>query len=229
MTNVLHTTGLTLYGKTVKGSLPWTGDLTPITESTTHPGLYPIAVNRSFIYSQKGGSPNENADTFLFDANEEHYGTAAKGDLFHQRRVHAFDWEAATLEDKVKALYAATGMIDKFSFIGDKVVDTQALEFPRDRTKSDDTVVLIGGTAGVPTNIENAAYLIADSLLSGRDPQVDFESLRVKSETVAGIRTEFEGARVPMDHIANLIPSSAAWALILPFLHISTKFDVNKG
>ena len=120
-------------------------------------------------------------------------------------------------------------MIDKFQFIGHKVVTTQNLEFPRDRTKKDDTVVLIGGTAGVPESIENAAYLIADALLSGRDPQLDFESLHVKSETVAGIRTEFESGRVPMEHVSNLIPSSAAWALIRPFLHIAQSFDVNKA
>lgn len=227
-TQILYTTGVTLYGKTVKDSLPWGDDDTAITENVTFPGLYPTIATAPFIYLQAGGSPDA-SDTFLFDAREEHYGTAEGGDLYHQRRVHAWDWENATLLDRVKALYAATGMIDKFGFIGDKVEDDQGLEFPRDRTKSDDTVVQIGGTAGVPVEIENAAYLIADALLGGRDPQEEFESLRVKSETIAGIRTEFESGRVPMEHVSNLIPSSAAWALIRPFLNIERSFDVNKA
>ncbi len=226
--NVLYTESSTLYGKTDKGSLPWGDDDTAITENVTYPGLYPTIATAPFIYLQAGGSPDA-TDTFLFDAREQHYGSAAGGDLFHQRRINAFDWEDATLEDKVKALYDATGMIDKFQFIGDKVVSTQGLEFPRDRTKRDDTVVLIGGTSGVPVSIENAAYLISDALIGGRDPQSDFDSLRVKSETIAGIRTEFESARVPSEHIANLVPSPAAWALIRPFLHIADSFVMNKA
>jgi hypothetical protein len=226
--NVLYTAGVTLYGKAVKASTPWATDVVAITENPSYPGLYPTLTANPFIYLQAAGSPAD-SDTFLFDSREQHYGDVTDGDLFHQRRIHSWDWENATIEDKCKALYAATGMIDKFSFIGVLVEDTQGLEFPRTRTLTDGTVCEIGGTDGVPDNIAAAAFLIADALLGGRDPQEDFESLRVKSETVSGIRTEFESARTPSDHVSNLVPSASAWALILPFLNIDTAFTMNKA
>jgi hypothetical protein len=225
---IIYTAGLTLYSKTVEDSTPWATDVQTITEDVSYPGVYPVDTDHPFLYVQAGVSPAD-SDTKLGDVREFYYGTVADGDLYHATRFHAWDWENATLEDKVKALYTSTRAIDKFNFIGEKVVETQGLEFPRTRTLSDGTVCEIGGTDGVPTSIENAAYLISDALVGGRDPQADFEAQNVKVETFGPVRTEFATDKGPMQHTANLIPSPSAWALILPFLGISTAFSVNKG
>lgn len=223
--HIIYTTAVTLYSNS-------TGDAgtseAAVTEDGTYAGVYPIDTAFPYVFVQAGGAP-ASGDTALGDVRELYYGTVADGDLYHATRVHAWDWDNGTLEDKVKALYTTTRAIDKFNFIGEKVVETQGLEFPRTRTLSDGTVCEIGGTDSVPTSIEQAAYLIADALIGGRDPQADFESTNVKVETFGPVRTEFATDKGPQQHIANLIPSPSAWALILPFLGISTAFSVNKG
>lgn len=225
---IITTTGLTLYGKAAKDSTPWAADVAAITEDAAADGLYPAQESHPFIYVQAGASPAD-SDEFLLDCRESYYGSVPAGDAFASTRVHSWDWSNNSVVDRVKALYTATDIIDKFSFVGHKTVSTQGLEFPRTRTLPDETVALIGGVSTVPKEIERAAYLIADALLGGRDPQADFESQNVKVETFGPIRTEFATDKGPMQHIANLVPSPAAWALIFPFLGISTSFRVGKS
>lgn len=226
--HILYTTGLTLYGKAVKDSTPWASDVTAITEDVAYAGVYPAITTAPHIYIQAGVSPAD-SDTYLFDCREQYYGSIDDGDLYFMRRVHKWDWENATTRDKLEALYNAQQEIDKFCFAGDKADSTQSLMFPRTRTAADGTVYEIGGVSTVPVDIDRGAYLICDALVGGRDPQIDFESLGVKSETLGGVRTEFESGRVPPEHVANLVSSASAWALIRPFLLISTTFRVEKG
>jgi hypothetical protein len=226
--HIIYPTGLTLYGKTVSDSTPWADDAVVITEDSTFAGIYPASTSNPYVYARAGGTPAD-TDELVADLGDLYYGTVAGGDLYHSRRSHAWDWQNSPLDDKVKALYTATDLIEKFNFVGQKTLPSQTLAFPRTRTRSDDTVCLIGGVAGVPVEIEKAVYLIADALLSGRDPQSDFESQNVKVETFGPVRTEFATDKGPMQHIANLVPSPSAWALILPFLGISTGFRVGKS
>jgi len=224
---IIAPTGLTLYGKAVVDSTPWADDAVAITEDVGLPGVYPALLSSKFVYAQAGASPVD-SDAFLLDASQEYYGAVTAGDLFHSRRTHSYDWNNSPLDDKVRALYTATELIEKFNFVGTKTEPSQTLAFPRTRTRSDGVVCLIGGVSGVPVEIERAIYLIADALLGGRDPQSDFESQNVKVETFGPVRTEFATDKGPMQHIANLVPSPSAWALILPFLGISTGFRVGK-
>lgn len=224
---LIYTTGQTLYGSDLEGSA--STSTSAITENVTYAGLYPIDSAHPFVYLQAGGSPDPANDVLLADANDLYYGSVAAGDLFHAVRVHSWDWNNATVLDKTKALYHAEQLIDRFAFTGEKTDSDQDLEFPRTRTLDDGTVCLIGGSAGIPTSIEQAAYLIADALLGGRDPQADFEALNVKVETFGPVRTEFDTSRNAKNHVANLIPSPGAWALILPFLAVSSAFTQKKG
>jgi len=221
---MIYTAAVTLYGAATKVA----GAGTALIEDGTYPGVYLGDSDEPYVFLQAGGSPAP-TDTFVAKIDELHYGTTELGDLFHATRIHSWDWDNATVEDKLKALYTATQAMDKFCFVGVKVDEDQGLEFPRTRTLSDGTVNEIGGTDGIPTSIENAAYLIADALIGGRDPQADFEAQNVKVETFGPVRTEFATNRNPMQHVANLIPSPSAWALILPFLGISSSFTLNKG
>jgi len=222
---IIYTTGATLYANA-------TGDAgtatVTLTEDVTYSGLYPTDADNRYVFNQAGGAP-ASSDSQVADIEDLYYGSVAGGDLFHAVRIHSWDWNNATTLDKTKALYNAQQLIDRFSFIGVETDSSQHLEFPRTRTLDDGTVCLIGGSAGIPTSIEQAAYLIADALLGGRDPQADFEALNVKVETFGPVRTEFDTARSAKNHVANLIPSPSAWALILPFLHVSTAFTQKKG
>jgi len=221
--HLIFTSTATLYGKAVAGSEPWATDVAPIVEDVNFPGIYPASTDAPFVYVQAGADPGA-SDTLLGDVRQFYYGTVTGGDLMHARRVHAWDWLNASLDDKVKSLYTATELIEKFNFVGQKTDPNQGLEFPRVRE-----TCLIGGTVDVPAGIVQAVYLIADALIGGRDPDADFESQNVKVETFGPVRTEFATDKGPMQHIANLVPSPSAWALILPFLGINTSFSVNKG
>lgn len=224
--HLIYTASADVYSKTEADSTPWADDVQTVTEDATYAGIYPIDLDHPHVYV---GDPPASSDTYLGDASEFYYGTVAGADLYFARRVHAWDWENATLEDKVRALYNATEAIEKFQYVGVKASSSQSLEFPRTRTLRDDTVCQIGGTSGVPTPIIEACYLIADALVGGRDPQADFESQNVKVETFGPTRTELDTKVGPMRHIANLVPSPAAWAKIQPFLAISHSFSVNKA
>jgi len=222
---IIYTSGETLYGTDELGG----GSTIGITEDTGFSGLYPATESSPFVYLQAGGSPDPATDTLIGDAREFYYGTVAEGDFYHIPRMHSWDWTNATTYDKVRSLYSAKNLMDKFNYIGDKVDEAQGLEFPRTRTLYDGTVCEIGGTSGIPMNIKTAAYLIGEALLGGRDPEADFEAQNVKVETFGPVRTEFATDKGPMQHIANMIPSPAAWALIRPFLKISTSFSVKKA
>ncbi len=209
---MIYPAGSSLYGKATNVS----GGGTALTEVADT--LYLGDSSLPYIFDASD-------DTLVGRLDQQHYGTVKSGDRYHLTRMHAYDWNNATTVDKVTALYTATHLMDKFNFIGSKTDSDQELEFPRVNSDGDP----IGGIAAVPANIQKAAYLIADVLLSGRDPQADFEAQNVKVETFGPVRTEYATDKGPMQHTSNMIPSPSAWALILPFLGISTGFSVNKS
>lgn len=172
-----------------------------------------------------------------------HYGSVADGDTFFGSRLHAYDWNRSTPADKLAALVQATELIDQFQYLGQKasvqtVIDNlgdcadlttdenqallesaeqgQPLEFPR------------GTDATVPTAIENAAYLIAKALLSGRDPEADLENLAVKQSQYGGVKTSYQRDGNNQEHLAHLIPSPQAFNLIRPFFRERDLFDVKR-
>ena len=151
------------------------------------------------------------------------YGTVVDGDAYFAARMFSWDWENATTEDKEKALQTATDLIDQFDYLGQKYAVTilgddasdeqlkaanlsQPNEFPR------------GDVAAVPAEIEYATYLIAQRLLSGRDPQMDLEGLSVKFEKYGSVQSSYDRSGNTQEHLAHLIPSPQAWNLIKPFL-----------
>lgn len=223
---ISYPAGKALYSKVSLTADPWASDATDVTEVGSN-GLYQVDTDAPYLFLGTAGAA-ASTDTAVGTVGDLYYGTVDGGDVFHSGRLHSWDWCNAPIYDKVRALVHATHTIQKFNFIGTKVVSTQRLAFPRQCVASDGTVTEINGGA-VPTAIEEATYLIADALLSGRDPEEDFESLRNKVETFGPVRTEFATDKGPPQHLANLIPSPEAWAKILPFLKISTSFTLNRG
>jgi hypothetical protein len=175
-----------------------------------------------------------------------YYGSVEKADQFFDERLHASVWADADNATKVKALKDATRAIDRLSFKGTKAsvyaVDThgaqvtdesdrsnndpgadvraanraQALEFPRD------------GDTTVPTDIEQAAYLIAYALLDGRDPELELENLSVTSHRYSSVGTVYNRDMTPLAHIVNGIPSVSAWNLLSPYLRPATELRITR-
>ena len=83
---------------------------------------------------------------------------------------------------------------------------SQTLEFPRDADTE------------VPEAVRVATYEIAQSLLDGKDPDIELEALGIKSYGFQGETTSHNREQVPIEHIINGVPSEQAWRLLRPYL-----------
>jgi hypothetical protein len=149
-----------------------------------------------------------------FEAGDAYYGSIQDGDLYFSKRLRIDDWEVATPQDKVKALYEATSIIENLNFRGCKAVSTQRLQFPR----GSDTVV--------PEAINNAAYEIAILLLGGLDPEIESQNANVKQFKFGQITTEYSDSKSTPPHVSAGIFSAKAWRLLYPFIRQNTEVDL---
>jgi hypothetical protein len=171
--------------------------------------------------------------------NTDIYGTQDEADEYFAARLHEFAWTSATAADRRKALIAARAVIDALNYKGVKhsvytlcgpsletsaisqddiraAEASQPLEFPR----GDDTEV--------PEAIRIAEYEIAHALLDGKDPELELENLAVSAMGYGAVKTSYERSQLPIEHIVNLVPSSAAWRLLKPFLRDSDALRLSR-
>jgi hypothetical protein len=134
------------------------------------------------------------------------YGTMLAALEYFSNRLYSDPWDNATIEDKRRALIAATRIIDTLNYKDEIAVEGQYHEFPR------------GTDTDVPAAIEQACYEMAMCLLDGRDPDLELESLGISSQGIESVRTTYSRSRIPIEHLINGVPSSQAWRLIRPFL-----------
>ncbi len=151
------------------------------------------------------------------------YGTTTDGDAYFAARMFSWDWEQATTDEKEKALQTATDLIDQFDYLGQKyavaILDDSASDEERKTANAEQVNEFPRGTSSViPVEIEQATYLIAQRLLSGRDPQMDLEALSVKFERYGSVQSGYDRSGNTQEHLAHMIPSPQAWNLIKPFL-----------
>jgi len=164
------------------------------------------------------------------------YGTLDEADEYFANRLHETAWTEASANDRRKALLAARGIIDALNHKGNKASvytlllanpsatqeqiraaeTTQALEFPR------------GADTAVPEAIRVASYEIAYALLDGKDPELELENLAVNAMGYGAVKTSYERSQLPIEHIINLVPSSAAWRLLKPFLRDSDALKLSR-
>jgi hypothetical protein len=155
-----------------------------------------------------------------------YYGTLLEANEYFDHRLHEVAWSEATEDDRGRALYAATRIIDTLNFKGKKATvytlldgdpdatdeeireaeAAQTLEFPR------------GADTEVPNDILIACYEIAHSLLDGKDPELELENLGISSQGISSVRTTYNRSQVPIEHIINGVPNALAWRMIRPFL-----------
>jgi hypothetical protein len=86
------------------------------------------------------------------DANS--YATVAEGDSYFEGHLYASAWTAATATTKAAALVMATRLVDsQFQFNGFRAVETQALQWPRERCPDPDrNLVTVSTLSPVLTN-----------------------------------------------------------------------------
>jgi hypothetical protein len=160
----------------------------------------------------------------------------AEASEYFAQRLHETAWTDASDADREKALIAARGIIDGLNYKGHKhavytllqmnpfasqdeikaAEASQPLEFPR----GDDTEV--------PEAIRIAEYEIAYALLDGKDPELELENLAVSAMGYGAVKTSYERSQLPIEHIINLVPSSAAWRLLKPFLRDSDAIKLSR-
>lgn len=146
---------------------------------------------------------------FVNKTGVEYYGSAYRSNdyiaLYNAFTPVGSKWALASIDDKVKALIAATRAIDRLNFAGDLASTTQTLQFPR------------GTDTDVPIDIERACYEEAAHLLAGAISQVELSNLSVTSQGISSVRTTYDRAVVPNSVRAGIV-SHAAWAYLAPYL-----------
>lgn len=122
-----------------------------------------------------------------------------------ENKLDSYPWDNVTDTQKGIALNLAAEAINRLSFKGSRTVTGQTHEFPR------------GGDTSFPAAIEKACAEIAFALIDGRNPEYDYESLRVSQDKVSGVEITSE-VDVAQPHIAAGIPSATAWNMLTPYL-----------
>ena len=133
------------------------------------------------------------------------YITAVEGDTYFSTRLNTDVWDDSSTAEKEAAIFMSTDAIDRLNYLGSKTDDSQENQFPRD----DDTVV--------PQDIKDATAELAQRLLDGVDPELEFENLGMVSQGYANVRSTYDRSRTS-EHIAAGIPSITAWRKIRPYL-----------
>ena len=88
--------------------------------------------------------------------------------IYFGERLNTEEWDNASDANKLKALYMATRIIDRFNYRGEMTDESQEHQFPR------------GGDTEVPETIKEACCEIALKLLEEIDPDMEFENLPVQ-------------------------------------------------
>ena len=133
------------------------------------------------------------------------YVSIGDADAYFDERLNSGVWEDASDDDKLKSLKMATRSINNLQYLGVKADSSQENEFPR------------GGQTDVPQEVKDATCEIALSLLDDYDSEMEIRGLPVKQALLSGARAEWE-RDFALTHIRNGIPSSEAWARLLPYL-----------
>lgn len=168
--------------------------------------------------------------------NTDIYGSLAEAEEYFSGRLHTDAWDDSTSSEKTKALLAARRLMDNLNYKGDKHavwLYKQSVSAPSVKDSGDEAAYLAairqadatqplefprGSDVIVPEVIRIAQYELAYNLLDGVDPQMELENLAVTGQGHADVRTQFDRAMLPIEHLVNLIPNPLAWSLIKPFL-----------
>ena len=143
------------------------------------------------------------------------YGSIALANIYFDERLNTRVWEVAVPGDRAKALIMATRAIDRLNFVGEKTLEAQELQFPRET----DTTI--------PDAVLHATYECAIAFLDGVDMELEQANLGVTSDAYSGARTTYD-LHHTQDHIRSGIPSPQAWQLLIPYLRDPREVTVSR-
>ena len=164
----------------------------------------------------------------------------AEATSYFAQRLHETAWSAASDADREKALIAARGIIDALNYKGVKhsvytlcgSSDTIVRRGPGRTSRPPRRVSPWSFPAAtdteVPEAIRIAEYEIAYALLDGKDPELELENLAISAMGYGTVKTTYERAQLPIEHIINMVPSSVAWRLLKPFLRDSDALHLSR-
>ena len=102
----------------------------------------------------------------LSSASANSYVTLAEANTYFETVPDSTTWDDKTVDQKNRALIAATRWIDSFMFFGDRCDQGQALKFPRNNYQVDDVEL---SCTTIPVNIKYAQYELARALANDTD------------------------------------------------------------
>jgi hypothetical protein len=169
------------------------------------------------------------------------YATLQEAAEYLATRLHSGAWNTYPASDRTAALITASKAISRLSFAGEKNAAyeyrqtagftgcitaeqeaevqaagaTQELEFPR------------GGDTEIPEDIKIACIEEAFDLLSGKDPQTEFENLATVSQGFASVRVTLDRS-YNQDHLLNGLVSLRAWNYLRPYLREPSDFKLRR-
>ena len=169
------------------------------------------------------------------------YGTLQGAQDYFTERLHSELWDTVGLDDRTKALKTATRRIDRLAYVGEKnAAAVQRLTADEPKNPTDAEILLInaagetqelefprGTDTVVPTDIENACYEFAFSLIDGRDPDQELEDLATISQGYSSVRRTRDRSFVH-EHLNAGITSILAWQYLKPYLRDSATFRINR-
>jgi len=145
-----------------------------------------------------------------------YYISPEDADSYFATVMNSEVWDNSTRIEKVKALQAATKLIDRLRFAGEKP-EGQEYEFPREDEGSE-----------IPNNIQYACAEIAKALLDGIDIEVEIRNLNVESNTIGNAKTLRRPDLFVPEHLRAGIPSAIAWDYLKPYLKDVKKIKIYK-
>ncbi len=102
----------------------------------------------------------------ISSASANSYVTLAEANTYFETVPDSSTWDDKTVDQKNRALIAATRWIDSFMFFGDRCDQGQALKFPRNNYQVDDVEL---SCTTIPVNIKYAQYELARALANDTD------------------------------------------------------------
>ena len=94
------------------------------------------------------------------------YVTLTEANSYFETVPDSTTWDDKTVDQKNRALIAATRWIDSFVYYGDRCDDGQALKFPRNNYQVDGVEL---ACSKIPNNIKYAQYELARALANDTD------------------------------------------------------------
>jgi hypothetical protein len=121
------------------------------------------------------------------DATANSYITVAEGDTYAADVLPSPAWSAATSDNKIRALLAATARLDELEWVGERAATTQRLAWPRSGAECGEKVYT---STVIPPEVQRGTFELANLLLGDITTDPFSTVAQVTGELVPGIANQ---------------------------------------